>query len=101
MSTSTTTQPAVEPVTVNVYSKTTMPCTACDNTKRWLKKYEVEYVEHDIETDEHTDLAKSRGHMQAPMVTLTTASGEILKSWHGFNPLELTTLLPVVEKAAA
>lgn len=63
-------------MTIKLYSKPN--CQPCRLTKMALDKAGLEYVEIDIE--DHIDMLKARGHMQAPVVI----AGSL--EWSGFRP---------------
>lgn len=71
---------------VTVY---TLPsCVQCDQSKRFLKKNNIEFTEVDLSTDEAAMAhVKALGHMSAPVIETETAN------WSGFRPDHLNALV--------
>lgn len=70
---------------VNIYGKP--DCMACEATKRLLNKYNVEYLEIDVSTDEEAlAYAQSLGYAKLPVVV----AGD--DHWCGFHPDKLARL---------
>lgn len=71
--------------TITVHTLPT--CVQCDATKRLLNKLGLPYEL--IALDENPDIyeeMKARGHMRAPVVTLTNTDGQIIDDFAGFRP---------------
>lgn len=69
-------------------------CVQCNAVKRHVAKKGIEATILDGTTDENRALAKSLGHMQAPVCIEYNEAGEIVDSWSGFNPDRLNQFIP-------
>jgi nrdH family redoxin len=75
---------------------TTSGCMPCKMTKKTLKKYDIQYVEYNIENDEERrQEALSTGFISMPIVV--TDSGE---KWCGFRVDKLKELADSLTPAA-
>lgn len=75
-----------------MYSKPN--CVACRQTVRALDKLGVNYEYSDITTDEHAyNTVKELGFMSAPVIIALDDSGNILKSFSGYQPEKLQELV--------
>jgi glutaredoxin-like protein NrdH len=64
-------------------------CVPCLATKRAFDSKGLEYEERDMSVDaEALDMAKSLGHMAAPVVIIT----ETGENWSGFRPERIAAL---------
>ena len=69
---------------VTVYTRSTPFCGKCVATKRWLTKRGIEFTEVDMATDPSAlAWAKSRGHLAAPVVAVSTPAGDV--EWSDFR----------------
>lgn len=67
-----------------VYSK--KPCVQCNATFRAMDKKGYNYGVIDATNDADVlTFMKELGHMQAPVVVVRDADGEIVDHWSGFN----------------
>jgi glutaredoxin-like protein NrdH len=75
--------------TITVYSKPS--CVQCTATYRALDKLALEYTVVDISQDDQArQVVMAMGHLQAPVVVVTT--GETTTSWAGYRPDQLKAL---------
>lgn len=62
-------------------------CVQCNATYRQLDKVGLSYDSVDMSQDlEALELARSLGYMQAPVVIVRDAAGEVVDRWSGFDP---------------
>lgn len=74
---------------ITVYSKPA--CVQCSATYRALDKLGAEYTVVDIgEDDQARELVMGMGHLQAPVVVVTT--GDSTTSWAGYRPDRIKAL---------
>jgi len=72
-------------VIVNIYGKP--DCLECEATRRHLNKYNVEYLEIDVSTDEEAlAYVQSLGYAKLPVIV----AGD--DHWFGFRPEKLAHL---------
>jgi glutaredoxin-like protein NrdH len=72
-------------MTVELLSKPA--CMQCDATHMTLEDMKVKFTKKDMTQDaEALALAKSFGFMQAPVVVVRNAAGDIVDKWSGFRP---------------
>jgi glutaredoxin len=80
---------------VAVYSKP--GCSACTDTKRWMDKWAITYIERDVTQDhEAAAVVKASGKTQLPMVDVIndeTSPWELEERWHGFDILRIRRLV--------
>ena len=76
---------------VGVYTKPN--CPACSQTKRLMKKLNIEFTEAPI-TDEVLTFAKKRGLLQAPIVVIYHRVEETpnITAWDGFREEKIKQL---------
>lgn len=78
-------------MTIEVLTK--KPCVQCDATKRTMKKHKIDFTPRDMDADASLlEYAKSLGHLQAPVVLVKDAEGNLVKSFAGFNPEAILAL---------
>lgn len=85
--------------TITLYSRTS--CVQCTASQRELKKVGVEFENYgdvveledrkfvyaDATTEENLSYVKDElGYMQAPVMTVVSADGELVDHWSGFRP---------------
>lgn len=75
-------------------------CVQCNAVKRFLNTKGIPATVLDATTDENRELAKSLGHMQAPVCIEYDAAGNIVDSWSGFNPDRMREFIPELPVAA-
>lgn len=78
-------------MTLTIYSKPS--CVQCTATYRRLDARGIDYTVVDLAED--TDalaFTKRLGHLQAPVVTLRDADGQVADHWSGFRPDKIDTL---------
>ncbi len=75
---------------IQVY--TTPSCHYCTKLKKWLKKNQIEYIEHDISEDKEKaqEIIKKTGQRGVPQTLIKTDDGE--KAIVGFQPREIKNL---------
>ena len=77
--------------TLTVYSKPS--CVQCSATYRRLGALRIDYSVVDLSEDAAAlALTKRLGHLQAPVVTLRDADGQVADHWSGFRPDKIDTL---------
>lgn len=65
-------------MTVTIY--TTPNCVQCEQTKRFFKKHDIEFVSVNLHEDQEAyEKVKGMGYQSAPVVTTAT------DSWSGFR----------------
>jgi glutaredoxin-like protein NrdH len=75
-------------------------CVQCNSTYKAFDRKGVSYstVDVSVDADAHA-LTKELGYMQAPVVIVRDADGEVKDHWGGFNPEKITAFAQAVKAA--
>lgn len=75
---------------VTVFTKP--DCVQCDQTKRLLKSWNVEFHEVAVDPKTAAELERLYGYRSAPVVLVSSAPGRITDHWSGFRHEKLKAL---------
>ena len=75
-------------------------CVQCTSTYKAFNRKDIPYTSVDVSEDpEAHALTKELGYMQAPVVVVRNAEGEVQDHWGGFNPEKITAFALAVKAA--
>jgi glutaredoxin-like protein NrdH len=75
-------------------------CVQCNSTYKAFNRKAVDFDTVDVSKDEEAyTFTKGLGYMQAPVVVVRNADGEVQEHWGGFNPEKINAFAQAVKAA--
>lgn len=75
-------------------------CVQCNSTYKAFNRKDVPFVTVDVSEDpEAHAFTKELGYLQAPVVVVRDAEGEVQDHWGGFNPEKISAFAQAVKAA--
>jgi glutaredoxin-like protein NrdH len=75
-------------------------CVQCSSTYKAFDRKKVPFTTVDVSVDtEAHEFTKELGYMQAPVVVIRNAEGDVQDHWSGFNPEKINEFAQAVKAA--